>query len=169
MNNNYGCCSCGSNCCTPEKGRKSIIIDFLYLDLNVCERCQGTERNLDQTVNEVSKVLNLAGYEITVNKVNIISEDLAVKYEFMSSPTIRINAKDIDLNIKETKCIECGELCGDDVECRVWEYEGAEYTEPPTAMIINAIMKEIYSDTEAKPLKQDKYILPNNLKYFLMV
>lgn len=166
MNKNSGCCSCGSNCCTPEQERKSIIIDFLYLDLSVCERCQGTESNLDQAVKEVSKVLNAAGFEITVNKVNIISEDLAVKYEFISSPTIRINGRDIDLNVKETKCTECGDLCGDEVECRVWEYEGEEYTEPPAAMIINAIMKEIYSNTGAEPLKRGKYELPNNLKVF---
>lgn len=166
MNRNAGCCSCGSNCCEPEKQRKEVLIDFLYLDLSVCERCQGTEVNLDQAVREVSKVLNAAGYDITVNKVNIVSEELAVKYEFISSPTIRINGRDIDLNVRETNCRECGDLCGDQVECRVWEYEGVEYTEPPTAMIMNAIMKEVYSDRKIELSNLPKYELPDNLKIF---
>jgi hypothetical protein len=162
-----GCCSCGSsNCCTPEPERKKITIDFLYLDLAVCERCQGTETNLDQAVNEVSNVLSAAGFEIEVNKVNITSEELAIKHKFISSPTIRVNGRDIDLNVKETSCKECGELCGDDVDCRVWEYEGVEYNEPPKAMIINAIMKEIYGAPGDNATNSNEYSLPDNLKTF---
>lgn len=168
MNDNSGCCSCGSsNCCTPQPERKNITIDFLYLDLTVCERCQGADTNLDLAVNEVSKVLSAAGYDIKVNKVNITSEELAIEHEFISSPTIRINGRDIDLNVKETVCKECGDLCGDSsVECRVWEYEGKEYTEPPAAMIINAIMKEVYSNANSNPLEREEYVLPENLRTF---
>jgi len=168
MSDNSGCCSCGSsNCCTPEPERKDITIDFLYLDLTVCERCQGADTNLDQAVNEVSKVLDAAGYDIKVNKVNIISEELAIEHEFISSPTIRINGRDIVLNVKETVCKECGDLCGDSgVECRVWEYEGKEYTEPPAAMIINAIMKEVYGNLNANTSNPVAYVLPDNLRSF---
>lgn len=167
MSNNSGCCTCGSsNCCTPQTKRKEITIDFLYLDLSVCERCQGTETNLDQAVNEVFNVLSAAGYDIKVNKVNIISEELAVNYKFISSPTIRVNGRDIDLNVKETSCKECGDLCGDDVDCRVWEYEGIVYNEPPKAMIINAIMKEVYGNESAGAPDTGEYILPDNLKTF---
>lgn len=168
MSNNSGCCSCGSsNCCTPEWERKNLTIDFLYLDLTVCERCQGADTNLDLAVNEVSKVLDAAGYDIKVNKVNVTSEELAIKHEFISSPTIRINGRDIDLNGKETVCKECGDLCGDSgVECRVWEYEGKEYTEPPAAMIINAIMKAVYSNANLSPSEHGEYVLPENLRTF---
>lgn len=167
MSNHSGCCSCGSgNCCTPEPESKKITIDFLYLDLTVCERCQGTETNLDQAVNEVSKVLSAAGFEIQVNKVNITSEELANKYQFISSPTIRINGRDIALNVKESGCKECGDLCGDAVDCRVWEYEGNEYNEPPAAMIINAIMKEVYSNANASVSELEEYVIPDNLKSF---
>jgi hypothetical protein len=167
MSNNSGCCSCGSsNCCTPEVKRKEITIEFLYLDLSVCERCQGTETNLDLAVKEVSDVLSAAGFDIKLNKVNITSEEIAQKYRFVSSPTIRVNGRDIDLNVKETSCKECGDLCGDDVDCRVWEYEGVEYNEPPKAMIINAIMKEVYGSSNASAPESGEYILPENLKTF---
>jgi len=162
-----GCCSCGSNgCCASQPERKTLNIDFLYLDLSVCERCQGTESNLDQAVDEVSKVLEIAGFDLQLNKVNIDSEELAVKYHFLSSPTIRVNGKDIDLEVRETACKECGDLCGDSVDCRVWEYEGVQYNEPPVAMIVNAIMKEVYNPSAVASSLDSAYTLPENLKTF---
>ena len=93
--------------------KRQIIIDFLYLDLSVRKRCQGTETNLYDAVNEVSTVLSEAGFEIVVNKININSRELAIKNHFLSSPTIRVNGRDIALEVKESSCKECGDLCGD--------------------------------------------------------
>lgn len=166
MSNSSGCCSCGSNCCGSEQQKKKISVDFLYLDLSVCERCQGAKSNLDEAIDEVSGVLKAAGFEIVVNKVNIISKELAIKYQFPSSPTIRINGNDIALEVKESSCKECGDLCGDDVDCRVWVHEGIEYNEPPKAMIINALLKEVYSDRKINATKTENYVLPDNLKAF---
>jgi len=150
-----------------KKVEKRIIIDFLYLDLSECKRCQGAENNLEDAVNEVSKILKAAGYEIVVNKVNINSRELAVKYKFLSSPTIRVNGRDIAFEIKESSCKECGDLCGDSMECRVWVYEGIEYTEPPKSMIINAILKEVYDVHSSIPtITNDKYGIPQNLMNF---
>lgn len=166
MSNNSGCCCGGSNCCESEPEKKQLIIDFLYLDLSVCERCQGAEKNLDEAINEVSVVLKAAGFDIVVNKINITSKELAIKYEFLSSPTIRVNGNDIEVEVKESCCQDCGNLCGDNVDCRVWVYEGVEYNEPPKAMIINAIFKEIYGGRKADSVKKSDYVLPNNLKVF---
>jgi hypothetical protein len=66
-----GCCSCGSGCCGQEQKKRQIIIDFLYLDLSVCKRCQGTETNLEDAVNEVSTILRAAGFDIVLNKINL--------------------------------------------------------------------------------------------------
>lgn len=149
-NSSFGCCSCGSDCCGEEQRKKQLVVDFLYLDLSVCERCEGTENNLDEALDEVSGVLKAAGFEIVVNKINIISKELAIKHQFLSSPTIRINGNDIELEVRESSCKECGDLCGDDVDCRIWVHEGIEYNEPPKAMIINAILKEVYGGRDRK-------------------
>ena len=105
---NSGCCSGTTGCCGNAEEIKieknKIIIDFLYLDLSVCERCQGTESNLDSALNELSAVLQAAGYQVEVNKINITSPELAVKYEFLSSPTIRVNGKDLAIKVTETVC-----------------------------------------------------------------
>lgn len=81
----------------------------------------------------------------------------------MSSPTIRVNGRDIALEVKESSCKECGDLCGDSVDCRVWVQDGIEYTELPKSMIINAILKEVYNGHSSIPLTNEKYEIPQNL------
>ncbi len=164
-NNSSGCCSAGSGCCSCNQEKKQIIIDFLYLDLIVCTRCQGTDTSLDEALLEVSAVLNATGAEVVVNKINVITEELARQYKFVSSPTIRVNGHDIQMDVKESLCESCGDLCGDEVDCRVWVYQGNEYTVPPKAMIIEAILKEVYG-TDSKGHKEGKFSLPENLKKF---
>lgn len=166
-NNNFSDgCSCDSGCCQPIQEKKKLIIDFLYLDLSVCERCQGAETNLDKAINQVSAVLSAAGFDILVNKINIDTKELAIKYKFLSSPTIRINENDIELDVKESTCKECGDLCGDNVDCRVWVYKGFEYTEPPETMIVNAILKSIYTEQKIDDSNKKEYTLPKNLQIF---
>lgn len=172
-------CACKTGCCGSETaniskneeksakiGEKSLVIDFLYLDLSVCTRCQDTDSSLDEALTEVSKVLDATGIKVIVNKINVTSEELALKYEFVSSPTIRVNGEDIQMDFKESLCESCGDLCGDEVDCRVWIYQGQEFSAPPKAMIIEAILKEVYGGKGFKEVKNDSYTLPENLKAF---
>jgi len=173
MTENTGCCGCSGGCCGSEEEmveegtqieKKQIVIDFLYLDLSVCTRCQGADTSLDQALEDVSKVLEVTGVEVIVNKINVLTEDLARQYEFVSSPTIRLNGHDIQMDVKESLCESCGDLCGDQVECRVWLYEGKEYSEPPKAMIVEALLQEVYGNS--KKQEEKLYELPENLKSF---
>ncbi len=136
----------------------------MFLDLSVCQRCQGADENLDAAVSEVTSVLETAGYEIIVNKINITSKELAVKHEFRSSPTIRVNGVDIMDEVHESGCCDCGSLCGKSVDCRVFDHEGKQYTSPPKTMIVNAILKTVYAGAPAK--RHAPYVLPENLKEF---
>lgn len=159
-------CSCSSiDCCGPINEKKKIAIDFLYLDLNVCTRCQGTDNSLDEAVSEVSKVLEAAGTEVVVNKINVVSEALAIQHKFISSPTIRVNGNDIQVDVKESLCESCGDLCGDEVDCRVWTYQGQEYTVPPKAMIIEAMLREVYGNGSINQ-ESKQYEVPENLRHF---
>ena len=166
-------CSCGSGCCEDlkdvEMEKKCIVIDFLYLDLSVCTRCQDTDTSLDEALAKVSKVFDATGIEVIVNKINITSEDLASKYRFASSPTIRVNGRDIQMEFKESLCESCGDLCGDEVDCRVWIYQGQEYSAPPKSMIIEAILKEVYGGNVGNVAEDQEYVMPENLKHFYSV
>lgn len=164
---NHNACSCGSEgCYSPSLKKKKIEIHFLYLDLTKCKRCKGAKSNLDQAIKEVSVVLNAAGYEVLMKKINITSPELAIKHKFLSSPTIRINGKDIALDVTETACKDCKDICGDSVDCRSWVYEGVEHPEPPKEMIVNAIMKAIYGGQSETQNTNEDYIFPENLKTF---
>ena len=70
------------------------------------------------------------------------------------------------MDYKESLCESCGDLCGDEVDCRVWIYQGKEYSSPPKAMIIEAILKEVYGEKSEKQEKKKEYVIPENLKKF---
>lgn len=163
----FSSCCCGtSGCCNSKDNEKQLLIEFLYLDLSVCERCQGTDKNLEEAIQDVSGVLKFAGFDVIINKVNITSIELAEKYEFLSSPTIRINGKDIAMEVKESSCKDCGDLCGENVDCRIWTYDGIDYTQPPKELIINAILKEVYGNKTDASTEKAEYSIPQNLRFF---
>lgn len=145
--------------------KKKIMIDFLYLDLSICQRCQGTETNMDAALEDVAKILDTQGYEIEMKRIHVNSREIATRYEFVSSPTIRVNGQDIDLSQKESLCQDCGDLCGDTVDCRVWVYKNEEFTTPPKEMIIDAILKAAESKLLQFPMGA-VYELPQNLKVY---
>ncbi len=161
------CCCSSENCCGQPQPKKPISIDFLYLNTTACGRCQDTEKALDEAVSSVAVVLNAAGYEVKVNKVNITTRELAAQYQFVSSPTIRVNGNDIAVELRETVCEDCGELCGDTVDCRVWVYNGVEYTAPPKELIVDAILREVYNAKQGEP-EREAYQLPANLETYFV-
>jgi hypothetical protein len=171
--NGSSCCSGSAGCCSGKEEvkveRKKITIDFLFLDLSVCTRCQGAESSLEEALKDVSNVLDATGTDVEINKVNVNTEELAVKYKFKTSPTIRVNGRDIQMDYKESLCESCGDLCGDEVDCRVWIYQGNEYTEPPKAMIIEGILKTVYSGDLGYAKKEPEYVIPENLVHFYNV
>ena len=55
------------------------------------------------------------------------------------------------------------------MDCRVWMYKGKEYNAPPKAMIIDAILREVYSDKNvllSDGVDREAYQLPENLRRF---
>lgn len=169
--------SAGPSCCSPVRDtigsgggqaeRRKLGIEFMYVDLGVCTRCQGTETSLEEAVSEVARILEAAGVEVAVRKIHVQSEEQALELGFVSSPTIRINGRDIQLDVRENLCESCGDLCGEDMDCRVWVYQGKEYTTPPKAMIIDAILREVYGGATMTPQAPSKMeALPDNLKRF---
>ena len=148
---------------------KKVEIEFLYLDLDVCTRCKGTDANLETALRIADEVLQASGTDVSTRKVLVDSAETARKLRFLSSPTIRINGRDIALNFRETLCDSCGEACAcaGGVECRVWVYEDKEYTKVPVPLIVNAILSEIYdSQSVARPASSRPFEVSKNLQHF---
>jgi hypothetical protein len=129
----------------PASARK-LFIDFMYLDLDTCTRCRGTDANLEAALAEVERVLEATGATVSVHKTLVASAEQARMLGFVSSPTIRVDGADIALELRESSCAECSEVCACDgtIDCRVWVWQGQEHTEAPSAMIVDAILREVY-------------------------
>lgn len=122
-----------------------IEVDFSYLDLTTCSRCRESDASLDGAVEAIRPVLDSIGVSIEVHKTLVETEEQARALGFVSSPTIRVNGRDIAGKLLESSCSECGELCGceGEVDCRVWDYRGEQHTQAPTGLIVEAILAEI--------------------------
>jgi hypothetical protein len=151
------------------KTASRLRIDFLFLDLATCTRCRGTDQNLESALEAVREVLKATGTEVEVNKTQVKSAEQARELRFLSSPTIRVNGRDVAFELRESPCDSpcCADGRGEPIACRVWVHEGREYTEPPVALFVDGILREAYAGTDvnAEP-EAEPYELPENLERF---
>lgn len=154
-------CLCGRDC----NLRKKVVVEYLYLDLNTCERCMGTDTMLDQVMQVLTPALTLAGFAVEYMKVEIKSAEIAKQYQFVSSPTIRVNGQDITNSVAENDCGCCSDISDADVACRVVEYQGETFEIPPKEMLAEGILRLVFGvQNESHTL--DGYDFPDNLKKF---
>ncbi len=155
------CCSCGCEMASEKK----LVVEYLYLDLQTCDRCIGTDNMLDEVMLTLTPALELAGYAVEYTKVEMETAVLAEKYQFLSSPTIRVSGKDICQSVAENSCGCCSDISGTDVDCRVFEYNGETYEVPPKEMLAEAILHAVFGQAETG-CSCGNYELPENLKSF---
>lgn len=144
--------------------KRKITIDYLYLDLQSCERCIGTDMKLEEVLRLIQPLMKLIDYQITYRKFQIQSIELAEKYHFLSSPTIRINDVDINSSVIETECDCCSNISGAAVNCRVFKHEEHTYEIPTIEMLTEAILKAIFCKEVVT--RDNEYLLPQNLRKF---
>ena len=124
---------------------KNVKVELLYLDLDTCDRCQATDRNLDTALEAVSGILRAAGWEVTVRKTHVTTEEQAAALGFVSSPTIRVNGRDIAPTLEESTCGACSSIAQTEVGCRTW----GEETSAPVTTIVDAILRAVYGNAGA--------------------
>jgi|LSQX01.1.fsa_nt_gb small redox-active disulfide protein 2 len=144
---------------------KKIIVEYLYLDLNTCERCIGTDNILDDVMRVLTPALRLAGFTVEYNKIEIITAEIAIQHQFLSSPTIRVNGHDICQSVNENSCGCCSQISDTAVECRVFEYNGETFEVPPKEMLAKGILQAVFGQSGGG-CSCDRYELPENLKKF---
>ena len=162
MSENKGCNAsrgCSSKAAPPalessysQPGRKQIEIEFLYLDRDVCAPCRGTENNIEEALAEVSGVLRATGAEVSLKKTLVQSFEQAISLGFFSSPTVRVGGRDLQFQVQESHCATCSLLSGTSTDCRVWTYQGREFQAAPKALIIEAVLGEVFG-AKAGPAK----------------
>lgn len=155
------CCSCG---CETESEKK-IIVEYLYLDLETCDRCIGTDNVLDEVMMTLTPALSIAGFTVEYRKIEMKTAEIAEQYKFVTSPTIRVNGYDICQSVVENNCGCCSDISGTNVNCRVFEYKGELYEVPPKEILAEAILNSIFGQV-ATGCSCEEYKLPDNLQEF---
>ncbi|MGN0505718.1 MAG: DUF2703 domain-containing protein [Lachnospiraceae bacterium] len=155
-----------SCCCSSETDTVScrkLNIEYLYLDLNTCDRCISTETVLDEVVEVLRPALELAGYTVDYRKHEMATAQIAEQYHFVSSPTILVNGQDIFESVFESDCGCCSDIAGADVDCRVFKDQGKTCTVPTKEMLASAILNHL---NRPQVSSDDTYVLPENLRRF---
>ena len=161
-------CDCGgetSACACGGAPGKTALVEYLYLDLHTCERCVGTDLELTEVLDTLAPALRLAGYEVEYRKTEMTDADTARRHRFVSSPTIRVNGRDIGGPVRENDCGCCGDIAGTDVDCRVWEAGGEAFEVPPREFLAEEILKALFGGAAANA-DPGAYALPENLATF---
>lgn len=122
-----------------------------------------TEKVLENVISVLSPALELAGYDIRVRKVEIENEEMTVLYHFLSSPTIRVNGRDIFQSIEENSCGCCNDIRG--IDCRVYTFNGETYETPLAEMLAHAILDCVFNLSQIS-CSCAEYSMPENLKNF---
>ena len=146
-----------------------IDIELLALDLNRCARCVGTLDHIERAIEIIRPVLEVMEVQVKVRKIVVESEEQARQHQFATSPTVRINHKDIAFETLESECPSCTDLCGCDegTSCRVWRYRGEEYTEAPVGLVVASILREIFDSGHEFIVETPVYSgVPDNLRRF---
>lgn len=104
-------CCYGETCCN-DSDAKTVLVQYLHLDLKACDRCIGADAVLEDVLLTISPALETAGYSVKLKKEEIASEELAKEYHFLASHTIRVNGRDICEAVEENACGCCGEISG---------------------------------------------------------
>lgn len=134
------------NIATPSHSPRTLDIELLAIDLSTCSRCTGSLANVEQAITVLREVLASTGTTVRFRQVLVESVAQAQQLRLVSSPTIRINGRDLVLENLESRCGDCSEISGSTqgTDCRLWSYQGQTYTEAPVGMIVEAMLREIY-------------------------
>jgi hypothetical protein len=147
----------------PSEVRRTVAIDFLFLDLSACSRCSDSDANIETALAAVDGVLGATGAHVELRRIQVRSAEQARQLRFASSPTIRVNGRDIASERLESECGATGCGCGPGASCRLWSYRGRHYPSAPAGLIVDSILSELYGGTTGVSSPAAAYELPDNL------
>lgn len=156
-----------------EYTRRTVTVDFLYLDNESCERCMGTEDALEAALERIEPILEALDVGITVRDIHVSTLEAAEATQLAVSPTIRIDGRDIQPDYIENTCESCGDLCecDGDVDCRLWQYRGEEHSTAPIGLLVESLVQAIAPNgiQHSESRESQAYQLSSNVRNFFRV
>jgi hypothetical protein len=112
--------------------QRTVAIDLLYGDLSSCGRCMDAAVNLEVALGALEGVLGTTGTRIEVHRTHVRSAAEAEDLGVVSSPTIRVQGREIELGPPSGECgSKCGCGCAPGIAC------GGE---APVRVIVDAVV-----------------------------
>lgn len=159
----------GAEASVRETPRRRLNIELLVIDLETCARCVPTGERLRAAIRLLAPAAEALGIGLTYRETVVQTAEEAKARALLSSPTIRINGRDIAQDIRESECESCGDLTdnGVGVDCREWHYRGQVYSAAPLPFLVETLMDAMLGLDDAPlvatvPLNE----LPENLQRF---
>lgn len=148
--------------------RKVLNVELLVIDLETCQRCVPTGDQLRTAVNLLAPVAEELGIELRHREVIVQTSEQAKQNALLSSPTIRLNGRDVAQDVRESKCESCGDLTNNNtsVDCREWHYRGQVYHAAPLPLLIEAIMEAMLNIDTPPSIPAPLEELPENLRRY---
>ena len=144
--------------------RRTVSVDFLFLDQSSCRRCSGTEASIDAALAAIGPVLEPTGARVELRRIHVRSVAQARATGLISSPTIRVNGRDIAPELRESECGAGACNCGPSASCRVWHYRGHDHDAAPVGLIVDAVLAELYGGAVPAEQPHAPYELPEKLE-----
>lgn len=174
-----GCgCECRSNRpgTPPSPGTgdahgdgRILNVELLAIDLDSCRRCVPTSAQMKRALHLLQPVADALGVELRHREIVVRTSEQARETAFATSPTIRLNGRDIAQDIYESECESCGDLArnGTGVDCREWHYRGQVHPSVPLPLLVEAITDAMLRIDELPPVTPGRLEeLPENLERF---
>lgn len=149
--------------------KKVLNCDLFVIDLSTCRRCVPTGEQLKSAVRLLAPAAEALGIELKHREIVVQTPQEAKEHALLSSPTIRLNGRDIAQDIRESLCESCGDLTanGTSVDCREWHYRGRVYFAAPLPLLVEAIMAAMLEIDTPPVVPAPLEELPENLqRYF---
>ena len=132
---------------------RTIDVELLYLDLSQCQRCTGAQAALTAALDALKPAFAAIGAAPRVTETHVASLEQARALDFIASPTIRIDGRDIQPEAHLNRCEDCGTLCNclTGVDCRLWEWRGQRQETPPVGLIMEQLMASLINQDQTAP------------------
>lgn len=136
----------------PSPATTVVELEVLYLDAQTCDPCRATTDAVDVAAAALAEHLRAGGRTLAVRHVHVTDQEQAETLGFVSSPTVRVDGVDIELDLREQHCGSCSVLAGERVDCRTFEWQGVRYPAPPAEMITYRVLEHLAGARDATPV-----------------
>jgi len=158
-------CGCSPQLHETETNHRSRVITVQFLELDMthigassCSACMSVEDQLHQMVTELQPIFEKVDTAIKIEKKLVTSLEQAKTLQFKASPSIRI----AEIEIIPTK----GDILG--LGERYWEWNGTFYSSPPTALVVDALLRAYANNGIVPDKTPTSYEVPYYLQEYFV-